>query len=150
MNQTSCPKVYFSAEHRNFIHSNSEPITLENISYKANINNYSFNSKCLVNDKIFTTNLSILFIVTPDEADKRNFLLPYYVAILNSKKEIIDIQYYITEGTFKLETGTKEYIETEVASKVSISVFLSNYDINSENNLIIGFMLDNKKLEILN
>ena len=42
--ETSCPIVLFSVEHSKYFKGNTQPITLENIRYKAEINNYTFNN----------------------------------------------------------------------------------------------------------
>ena len=39
--KTSCPVVLFAAEHSNYITGNAQPITSENIRYRAEINNYN-------------------------------------------------------------------------------------------------------------
>ena len=46
--KVSCPDVFFAAEHSKYIDSNTQPISIDNLSYKADINNYAFNSDCLI------------------------------------------------------------------------------------------------------
>ena len=41
-----CPSIFFSSEHRNYIHSNEKVISLDNLAFKANINNFKFNISC--------------------------------------------------------------------------------------------------------
>ena len=50
--KTSCPIALFSSEHSQYITGNTKPITTENIRYRAEINNYAFNSECLIKDNI--------------------------------------------------------------------------------------------------
>ena len=38
-----CPKVLFSKEHKIYISSDQIPLKTENISYRAELNNYLFN-----------------------------------------------------------------------------------------------------------
>ena len=51
--KTTCPIVLFSAEHSRYITGSTQPITSENIHYRAEINNYEFKGKCSINDKEF-------------------------------------------------------------------------------------------------
>ena len=60
--KTSCPIVLFSSEHSQYISGNTKPITTENIRYRAEINNYAFNSECSINDNVFQAELSLFFI----------------------------------------------------------------------------------------
>ena len=83
--KTSCPIVLFSSEHSQYITGNTKPITTENIRYRAEINNYAFNSDCLIIDDIIQAELSLLFIVNPYQAKVSELSLPFYVAILNEK-----------------------------------------------------------------
>ena len=79
----SCPDVFFAAEHTKYIDSNTQPILIDNLSYSADINNYAFNSDCLIIDDMIQAELSLLFVVNPDQAEVSEVVLPFYIAILN-------------------------------------------------------------------
>ena len=99
--KTSCPIVLFSSEHSQYISGNTKPITTENIRYRAEINNYAFNSECSIKDNIFQTELSLLFVVKPDLTEKSSItkklrtrsilvlakLIIFIEAVNNMKKE---------------------------------------------------------------
>ena len=94
--------------------------------------------------------LSLLFIVNPDQAEVSEIILPFYVAILNERNELIDMQYFQAEGNLKRDRETKKFIETELNKTVTLQMSSLDYQINSKNTVIVGFMLDKKKLEVLN
>ena len=148
--KTSCPIVLFSSEHSRYIIGNTQPITAENIRYRAEINNYAFSSECSIKDKIFQAELSLLFIVKPDLAEENNITLPFYVAILNVNDEVVDMQYYQAEGDMKSESGNANFIETELTKTINLQIPSLNNQEQRQNILIVGFMLDKEKLEILN
>ena len=60
------------------------------------------------------------------------------------------MQYYQIEGELKSDPETKKYIETELTKSITIQMSSLVDQVNSRNILIVGFMLDKKKLEILN
>ena len=135
--------MLFSKDHRIYIATEENSLTLNNISYKAVINNYKFPSECfMINNKVEAT-LSILFIITPDKAKLADIIIPYYIALLDDQKNIVNIQYYKAVGIFKKDFSESSYIETEI---------ISNQVINTHhlNKILIGFMLDQEKLNILN
>ena len=148
--KTSCPIVLFSSEHSQYITGNTKPITTENIRYRAEINNYAFNSECSINDNVFQAELSLLFIVKPDLAKESNVNLPFYVAILDVNDEVVDMQYYQVDGDLMSESENTNYIETELTKTIKLQTPSSNEEEFSQNKVVVGFMLDKKKLEILN
>ena len=148
--KTSCPIVLFSSEHNQYITGNTKPITTENIRYRAEINNYAFNSECSIKDNIFEAELSLLFIVKPDLTEESVITLPFYVAVLNIKDEVVDIQYYQADGDFISESENVNYIETELTKTIKLQISSLNEEGLNQNKVVVGFMLDKKKLEILN
>ena len=148
--KTSCPIVLFSSEHNQYITSNTKPITTENIGYRAEINNYAFKSECSVKDNILQAELSLLFIVKPDLTEESVITLPFYVAVLNINDEVVDIQYYQADGDFMSESENVNYIETELTKTINLQISSLNEDGLNQNKVVVGFMLDKKKLEIIN
>ena len=148
--KTSCPIVLFSSEHSQYITGNTKPITTENIRYRAEINNYAFNSECSIKDNIFQAELSLLFIVKPDLTEGSSITLPFYVAVLNINDEVVDIQYYQADGDFISESENVNYIETELTKTIKLQISSLNEEELNQNKVVVGFMLDKKKLEILN
>lgn len=146
----SCPTVLFSSEHRNYIASNEDQISLDNLSYKATINNYKFESDCELVNNFLEINLSILFIVKPENSiQTKNIDLPYYVTFLNDNK-VIDTQYFQLQGEFNKNNELTEYVETELVDIIEFKIDKNILNSNFKNQILIGFMLDNKKLMLLN
>ena len=148
--KTSCPIVLFSSEHNQYITGNTKPITTENIRYRAEINNYAFNNECSIKDNIFHVELSLLFIAKPDLTEESSIILPFYVAILNANDEVVDMQYYQVDGDLMSESENTNYIETELTKTIKLQTPSSNEEVFSQDKLVVGFMLDKKKLGILN
>ena len=148
--KTSCPIVLFSSEHNQYITGNTKPITTENIRYRAEINNYAFNSECSIKDNIFQAELSLLFIVKPDLTEESSIILPFYVAVLNANDEVVDMQYFQVDGDLMSESENANYIETELTKTIKLQIPIFNEEEFSQNKVVVGFMLDKKKLEILN
>ena len=77
-------------------------------------------------------------------------MLPFYIAFLDSSDELIEIQYFKAEGKFLRDKDKNFYQETEISKKIPFK--FNNY--NKENYLgakfIIGFMIEEKKLELIN
>ena len=148
--KTFCPIVLFSSEHSKYVTSDTKPITSENVSYRAEINNYAFNSACSIIDNVFQADLSLLFIVKPDLTEESSINLPFYVAILNAKDEVVDMQYYQVDGDLKGEPENANYIETELTKTIKLQIPSLNEEELNQSKIVLGFMLDKKKLEILN
>ena len=148
--KTSCPTVLLSSDHNQYITGNAKPITTENIRYRAEINNYAFNSECLIKDNILEAELSLLFIVKPDLSEESGIILPFYVSVLNINDEVVDMQYYQADGDFMSESENVNYIETELTKTINLQISSLNEDGLNQNKVVVGFMLDKKKLGILN
>ena len=147
---TSCPIVLFSSEHGKYITGITKPITSDNVSYRAEINNHAFSSECSIIDNVFQADLSLLFIVKPDLTEESSITLPFYVAVLNINDELVEMQYYQADGDFMSESENVNYIETELIKTIKIQISSLNEEGLNQNKVVVGFMLDKKKLEIIN
>ena len=141
-----CPPVFFASENRNYLDSEEKPLTLENVSFKAEINNYAFNKSCFQENNISTFSLDILFIIDPITTTSSNVNLPLYVALLDSNQQLFEMQYFSINGEMMNDLTTKAYLQTELSRSINI-VTSKNSPVSS---LVIGFMLDKKKKELLN
>ena len=136
--EVSCPEVYFSKDHRVYITTQSASLSLDNVSYRAEINNFNFTNECLMIDNNIVGSLSILFVIESDKIQEADIILPYYIAILDDQRKIVDIQYYKIANKLEKNKNKSSYIETEVIVNNDIKI-----DITKK--LLIGFMLDQKK-----
>ena len=146
----TCPDVFFSKEHKIYITSGESPLKIENINYRAELNNYFFKKECSVLNNILTSDLSLLFVINPENSSQKDILLPYYIAVLNSEDEIVDIQFYSIQGVMQKDPETSTYIETELTDTVNISMLNNDIKTNLKTHIVIGFMLDQEKIKILN
>ena len=144
-----CPKVMFAKEHQTFIKSEEKVITFENLSYVAKLNNYSISGDCYSFQDIIKVNLSLLFIIKPENNSLSEVILPYYIATLNSNDDVLDIQYYATKKSSK-NLNLKNLLEIEIIDNIQISVLNKDKFSDSKNYLLVGFMLDSSKLNLLN
>ena len=145
-----CPSVLFSKEHQTYITSDKNPLTIDNISYSAVLNNYLFNQKCFVSNNILTGNISLLFVIKPNNISHEEIFLPFYIAILTSEDEVLDIQYFSAEGVMKKDSETLNYIETELTNTFVIRIPNKDIKTNIKTSMVIGFMLDEEKIKLLN
>ena len=72
------------------------------------------------------------------------------MAILDINDEVVDMQYYKVEGDLKSEPENVNYIETELTKTIKLQIPSLNEEELNQNKVVVGFMLDKKKLEILN
>ena len=146
--EEKCPKVMISKEHKNYIYSDEPKINLDNISLKSEINNFSFNKPCLKIEDSLKGTISILFVIKNNISNLKKIKLPFYIANVNLEDKLIDIQYYSTKDIIFNEKSKKD--ELEIVEKINLSIKDQNAEDRNENYLIIGFMLSEEKLEVLN
>ena len=145
-----CPDLFFSKDHRLYISSEENSLNLNNLSYKAEINNYKFVNKCSILNNNIVAKLSILFVVSPENAKQSKITLPYYIAFLDNEKNILNIQYYKATGALIKNNDKSSYVETEITTTSDIIIPIKDINIDVNNKLLIGFMLNKEKLKILN
>ena len=141
-----CPPVFFASENRNYLDSEEKPLTLDNVSFKAEINNYAFNKSCFQENDISIFPLDILFIIDPITPISPNVNLPLYVALLDSDQQLFEMQYFSISGEIRNDLATKAFLQTELSKSINIMTSKNN----PVSSLVIGFMLDKKKEELLN
>ena len=141
-----CPEILFASEHKIYLKRDNNTLSLDDISFQAEINNGIFSNKCLIKDGIFHGNLSILFVVSPLYNPKNPISIPYYVAILDKNRKLIEIQYFLSEGEFKKNYESSNLLETDIITNETIK-FKS---INQAAILVVGMLIDQKQIDILN
>tara|TARA_B100001540_G_scaffold59251_1_gene53261 strand:+ start:292 stop:774 length:483 start_codon:yes stop_codon:yes gene_type:complete len=144
--EIDCPKILFSNEDTLYFGSYTKPLNIENISYQAELNNGQFLKGCKIVDNLFSSYLSILFILSPLQEEQNQINLPYYVATIDSNKNLKDIQYYSFNAKFNKNSDTKKFEETEIVEKILLKI--SNW--KDTKSIVLGFMLDEERKKILN
>ena len=139
----NCPRVFFSSEDRIYI---DDSLSFDDITIKAELNNFVINNQCKQKDNIAVILLDVLIVAKPmDKLEVSSLSFPVYISILDSNDEIIETQYFSIFGQIKKDPETNNFIESEITDRLQIVT--KNLETSQ---LVIGFMLDNKKKELLN
>ena len=139
----NCPRVFFSSDDRVYIDTS---ISLDDITIKAEFNNYAINKKCQQQDNIAVIPLDILIVVKPMNYLEDSFIsLPVYISLLDDNDEILETQYFSVSGLINKNTETNIFIESDV--KDLLQIVTQQLETPQ---LVLGFMLDNEKRDLLN
>ena len=77
---------------------------------------------------------------------EKEIQLPIYIAALDSNDNLIETQFFLIKDNIAMDFENKKLIETDIAKLLNLS-FSTDKVISR---LIIGFMLDNEKIKLLN
>ena len=139
----NCPKVFFSSDDRIYIDNS---ISLEDITIKAEFNNFAIKKKCQQQENIAVILLDILIVAKPQSNLEESILyLPVYISLLDNNNEILETQYFSVSGLLNNNTETNIFIETDVTDRLQIVTQQLE-----TTQLVLGFMLDNEKRSLLN
>ena len=139
----NCPRVFFSSDDRTYIDNS---ISLDNIKIKAEFNNYAANNKCQQQENLAIIPIDVLIIAKPLGNLEEPFLsLPVYVSLLDENDDVLETQYFYVSGTIKKNSETNVLIESDIVDKLQIVTEYLN-----TTQLVIGFMLDDQKRDLLN
>ena len=139
----NCPRVFFSSDDRIYIDNS---ISLDDITIKAEFNNYAINKKCQQQDNVAVIFLDILIIANPMINLEESFIsLPVYISLLDDNDEILETQYFSVSGLINKNTETNIFIESDV--KDFLQIVTQQLETSQ---LVLGFMLDNEKRDLLN
>ena len=139
----NCPRAFFSSDDRIYIDNN---ISLDNITIKAEFDNYSFNEKCQQQENIAVIPIDILIIAKPMSNLEDPILpLPVYISLLNDNDEILETQYFSVSGVVIKNNETNNFVESDITDRLKIVTHQLEVT-----QLVLGFMLDNEKRDLLN
>ena len=139
----NCPSVFFSSEDRIYIDNS---ISLDDITIKAELNNYAINEKCQQQENIAIIPIDILIIAKPMRNLEELFLsLPIYISLLNDNDEILETQYFSVSGVVNKNNETNNFVESDITDRLKIVT--QQLEVTQ---LVLGFMLDNEKRNLLN
>ena len=142
----SCPRVFFSSEDRVFIDTVEGGTSIDDITYKAELNNFAFIDKCLQQNEAAVIPLDILIIAQPMEALKNGDVsIPLYAELLDQNDQVLETQYFMVSKSIKKNFDTKSFMETDITDRLYI--ITKNLETNQ---IVIGFMLDDEKRLLLN
>ena len=146
-NQTSadfnCPKVFFSSDDRVYIDNS---ISFDDITIKAEFNNYAINKKCQQQDNLAVIPLDILIVAKPmSNLEESLISLPVYISLLDDNDEILETQYFSVSGVVNKNNESNIFIESDITDRLQIVTQQLE-----TTQLVLGFMLDNDKRNLLN
>ena len=139
----NCPRVFFSSDDRIYVDNS---ISLDDITIKAEFNNYATNKKCQLQENLAVIPLDILIVAKPMNNLEESFItLPVYISLLDDNDEILEIQYFSVSGIINKNTETNIFMESDITDRLQIVTQQLE-----TTQLVIGFMLDNEKRNLLN
>ena len=142
----SCPRVFFSYEDRIFIDTAECVTSIDDITFKAELNNFAFIDKCLQQNEAAVIPLDILIIAQPMEALKNGDVsIPLYAELLDQNDQVLETQYFMVSKSIEKNFDTKSFIETDITDRLYI--ITKNLETNQ---IVIGFMIDDEKRLLLN
>lgn len=142
----NCPKVFFSSENRVFIDTAESGTSIDDITYKAELNNFAFIEKCLQQNKAAVIPLDILIIAEPLDALKNGDVsMPLYAELLDENDQVLETQYFMVSNSIEKNFETKSFMETDITDRLYI--ITKNLETDQ---IVIGFMLDDEKRLLLN
>ena len=98
----SCPRVFFSSEDRIFIDTSEGGTSIDELTYKAELNNFAFIDKCLQQNEAVIIPLDILIIAQPMEALKNGDVsIPLYAELLDQNDQVLETQYFMVSKSIK-------------------------------------------------
>ena len=139
----NCPRVFFSSEDRIYIDNSN---SVDDVQIKAEFNNFAFNSNCRQLENTAIIPLDILIVSKPMNNRKESSLsFPIYISLLDDNDKIIETQYFLISGEMNKNAETNSLIDTDISDRLEIVT--SSLGISQ---IVIGFMLDDKKKDLLN
>ena len=139
----NCPRVFFSSDDRIYIDNS---ISLDDITIKAEFNNYATNKKCQLQENLAVIPLDILIVAKPMNNLEESFItLPVYISLLDDNDEILETQYFSVSGIMNKNTETNIFMESDITDRLQIVTQKLK-----TTQLVLGFMLDKEKRNLLN
>ena len=139
----NCPRVFFSSDDRIYIDNS---ISMDDITIKAEFNNYAINNKCQRQDNIAVIPLDILIVANPiSNLEGSHLSLPIYISLLDDNDEILETQYFSVSGMLNKNTETNIFMVSDITDRLLIVTQQLE-----TTQLVLGFMLDNEKKGLLN
>ena len=142
----NCPRVFFSSEDRVFIDTTESGTSIEDITFKAELNNFAFINKCLQQSEAAVIPIDILIITKPMDVLKNGDVsIPLYAELLDQNDQVLETQYFMVSQLIEKNFETKNFMETDITDRLYI--ITKNLETKQ---IVIGFMLDDRKRLLLN
>ena len=80
-----------------------------------------------------------------DKLENKDVSMPLYIMLLDQKNQVLESQYFMISGSIKKNSQNNTFIETDITDRLKI---ITENSQTAE--IVIGFMLDDKKRLLLN
>ena len=118
----NCPEVYFSSENNIYVGGNIEEIDLENIKYKASLNNYRFAGDCFMDNLSKKFSLDLLILVEPIAKEDIAINLPIFILFYDFENKLVDKKYFRVQHNLKYNSNLTDLNSEELNNKLDISI----------------------------
>ncbi len=118
----NCPNVFFSSENNILVNVNEGKFDLDNVNYKASLNNYGFEEKCTVGENNKYYGINILVVVEPLNPKIQKINLPIFVLLYDMEDTLVDKQFFRIQGELNYNNDFSNYEVTEIIENLSILV----------------------------
>jgi len=140
--ELNCPRVFFSNEDRIYIDNSTSP---DKVFFKAKLNNFAINKQCQQQENIAIIPLDILIVAQPmDILEDPLINFPVYISLLDENDKLLETQYFLVSGSMNQNPETSIFIESDITDRLEV---VTKYLDTSQ--LVLGFMLDDKKRDLL-
>ena len=110
----NCPRIFFSSEDRVFIETIGNSNSFDDVSLKAELNNFAIIEKCYVQSEVVFIPLNVLIVAQPmNMLENPNVSMPLYAILLDKDDKIIETQYFMVSASIKKNFETKAFLETD-------------------------------------
>ena len=120
----SCPTVFFSSESSTYVPGFKDNIDLDNIAFKANLNNFAFSGNCFSDSTFNNYLLDLLILVEPINPENDSISLPIFVLLYDKKEQLIDKQFFRIKSSLEYNQQNSKYNITETIQ--SLNIILQN------------------------
>ena len=131
-----CPIVFFSSENNIFTKGDKSTIELDNIDYKASLNNYGFANECFSDNIYNNYNLDLLVLVEPINPKNLSINLPIFVIFYDNNQQVIKKEYFRIIDKLNYSEEASSYTTTDVVTRLNMFIEKEN-EIRS---IAIGFV----------
>ena len=145
-NYFNCPRVFFSSEDKIYIDTIDGGNSIDDVILKAELNNFVIMEQCYKQNEVAIIPLDILIVAQPmNHLENSDVSMPVYVILLDQNDKVLETQYFMVSNSIKKNYETTNFIETDITD--NLSIVTKNLETTQ---IVIGFMLNDKKRSLLN
>ena len=131
-----CPTLFFSLENNIYPKNDINNLDLNDIEYKATLNNYKFADICFADDINNNYSIDLLILAEPINPKDQVINLTLFVLAYDDKEKIIEKYFFQITENFKYPEDLSDFKEIEIIYNLKI-IIEKNKIIDS---ITIGFV----------